>query len=105
MFGDNVIGRAMTLERSLCEGSTADELFDLMSLRPSWWSEAACRRQPLEVFFPADARSSRQAKNICNVCKVRQQCLEYTLAADPPLKGIFGGMTEQERRSYRRLAG
>lgn len=93
------------LERSVGERTTSDELFDIMEMRPKWWQEAACRRQPLEIFFPADARSSRPAKIICGVCPVRQQCLDYALQADPPLKGIFGGMTEQERRTARRMAG
>lgn len=96
---------AMFLERAVAESTTADELLGLMDLRPAWWKQAACRRQPLEVFFPLDARSSRTAKSICAVCAVRDQCLEFALAAEPPLKGIFGGTTEQERRTLRCLAG
>jgi WhiB family transcriptional regulator, redox-sensing transcriptional regulator len=91
----------VTLERAVSETTTADELLGLLDLRPGWWKQAACRRQPLEVFFPLDARSSRAAKAICAVCCVRGQCLEFAMKADPPLKGIFGGTTEQERRALR----
>jgi WhiB family transcriptional regulator, redox-sensing transcriptional regulator len=95
---------ALALERSIGSSSTADELLALMDMRPWWWAHAACRRQPLEVFFPPDARSSRAAKAICATCPVKTDCLEYAMAADPPLKGIFGGTTEQERRSMRCVA-
>jgi WhiB family transcriptional regulator, redox-sensing transcriptional regulator len=95
---------AVALERSIGGTSTADELLSLMDMRPEWWKQAACRRQPLEVFFPPDARSSRAAKAICATCVVRTQCLDYAMGADPPLKGIFGGTTEQERRSMRFVA-
>lgn len=104
MMTEPGVSVSVTLERSISDGTTAEELFDLMEMRPSWWQHAACRRHPIEVFFPADARSSRAAKIVCGGCPVREECLEYALATDPPLKGIFGGMTEQERRAIRRLA-
>jgi|HubBroStandDraft_1064217.scaffolds.fasta_scaffold678539_1 WhiB family redox-sensing transcriptional regulator len=94
----------VALERSIGADSTADELLALMDMRPPWWQQAACRRQPLEVFFPPDARSSRAAKAICATCVVRMQCLDFAMSAEPPLKGIFGGTTEQERRSMRAVA-
>jgi WhiB family redox-sensing transcriptional regulator len=97
-------GGSLALERSIGSSSTADELLSLMDMRPAWWAQAACRKAPLEVFFPPDARSSRAAKAICATCVVRVECLDYAMCADPPLKGIFGGTTEQERRSMRCVA-
>jgi WhiB family redox-sensing transcriptional regulator len=94
----------LALERSIGASSTADELLALMDMRPAWWAQAACRRQPIEVFFPPDARSSRAAKAICATCAVRTECLDFAMCAEPPLKGIFGGTTEQERRSMRCVA-
>ena len=101
---DRTSAGTVALERSIGAATTADELLALMEMRPDWWNQAACRRQPIEVFFPPDARSSRAAKAICATCAVRMECLDYAIAADPPLKGIFGGTTEQERRSMRCVA-
>lgn len=38
-----------------------------------------------------------RAKAICRVCPVREECLETALAIKEPY-GIWGGLTEQERR-------
>jgi hypothetical protein len=38
---------------------------------------------------------------ICEVCPVRQECLEAALA-DPVLVGLWGGTTDAERRELRR---
>jgi WhiB family redox-sensing transcriptional regulator len=44
------------------------------------------------------------AKKVCRACPVRGECLAY--AMDAPIDhGIWGGMTERERRRYRRQAG
>ena len=38
-----------------------------------------------------------EAKAICASCAVRQSCLEYSLAARER-EGVWGGLTERERR-------
>lgn len=43
----------------------------------------------------------REAKEVCRGCVVRQDCLEYALAHGEKF-GIWGGMSERERRRVRR---
>ena len=42
-------------------------------------------------------RRAANAKAICATCPVIEQCREYALRAQEPY-GIWGGMTEEERR-------
>lgn len=73
---------------------------------PSWREDAACRHFPTDLFFPighgprAEAQAN-QAKLICNECPVRVECLQYALATNAQF-GVFGGMSEEERRRARR---
>lgn len=71
-----------------------------------WRERAACRDEDPELFFPLSehgpgARQTAEAKAVCARCPVRERCLEYALA-DGLDHGIFGGLTETERRALRR---
>ena len=48
--------------------------------------------------------STREAKKICVGCEVRAECLSYALANDERF-GIWGGLSERERRRLKRMAG
>ncbi|MDQ4130171.1 MAG: WhiB family transcriptional regulator [Actinomycetota bacterium] len=65
--------------------------------------QARCLDADPEAFFPEKGGSTREAKRICSACEVREECLEYALANDERF-GIWGGMSERERRRLRRLA-
>ena len=52
---------------------------------------------------PEKGGSTREAKKICTGCEVKAQCLEYALANDERF-GIWGGLSERERRRLRRRA-
>jgi WhiB family redox-sensing transcriptional regulator len=73
-----------------------------------WREHAACRDADPELFFPVTdigpgARQVSQAKTVCAGCPVRARCLDY--AVDNALDhGVFGGMTERERRQLARRA-
>lgn len=73
-----------------------------------WREHAACRDAEPELFFPVSeigpgARQVTQAKAVCAACPVRARCLDY--AVDNALDhGVFGGMTERERRTLVRRA-
>lgn len=74
-------------------------------IRAEWWSRGACLSAEPELFFPIAVtgpvrRQIAAAKAVCAGCQVRSQCLSYALAAGP-LHGIWGGMTEDERRGLR----
>jgi len=69
----------------------------------AWQSDSLCAQTDPEAFFPEKGGSTRDAKKICASCEVRAQCLEYALANDERF-GIWGGLSERERRKLRKRA-
>ena len=69
-----------------------------------WRAKASCARTDPELWFAVGALEHKRAKLICRECPVRKQCLSYAMDA-PVGHGIWGGLTERERRRYRREAG
>ena len=67
----------------------------------SWQDEANCMGVDPDLFFPERGASTREAKEVCRGCVVRVECLEYALANGEKF-GIWGGMSERERRRIRR---
>ena len=68
-----------------------------------WQDRALCAETDPEAFFPEKGGSTRDAKKICTSCEVRTQCLEYALENDERF-GIWGGLSERERRKLRKRA-
>jgi WhiB family transcriptional regulator, redox-sensing transcriptional regulator len=75
----------------------------------TWRFRAACRGEDSSLFFAPsyferreekDGRE-RRAREICNRCDVRSECLEYALRTRES-HGVWGGMNEQERRALLR---
>jgi len=54
-----------------------------------------------ELFFPDRGQSLAPAKAICATCPVRTSCGDEALVNGEKF-GIFGGMSERERRRVRR---
>ncbi len=76
----------------------------MFELEPQAWAEhAKCLQAEPDIFFPDKGGSTREAKRICALCEVRQECLEYALEHDERF-GIWGGLSERERRKLKRLA-
>ena len=69
----------------------------------SWQENALCAQTDPEAFFPEKGGSTREAKRICVRCEVRAECLDYALAHDERF-GIWGGLSERERRRLKRRA-
>ncbi len=69
----------------------------------AWRLQALCAETDPEAFFPEKGGSTREAKRVCSGCAVRAECLEYALANDERF-GIWGGLSERERRRLRRRA-
>jgi WhiB family redox-sensing transcriptional regulator len=69
----------------------------------AWQSDSLCAQTDPEAFFPEKGGSTRDAKKICASCEVRVHCLEYALENDERF-GIWGGLSERERRKLRKRA-
>ena len=77
----------------------------LSLVHETWHLRAACRGPESALFFPPstperrDDREAREshAKEICAQCHVRDDCLEFALRVREA-HGIWGGLTEAERR-------
>ena len=67
----------------------------------TWQTDALCAQTDPEAFFPEKGGSTRDAKRVCFACPVRDECLDYAMAHDEKF-GIWGGLSERERRRLRR---
>ncbi len=65
-----------------------------------WRELAACRGADLKVFFPSRGEPAGHARQVCAACPVRQPCLDYAIT-NRITHGIWGGLTERERRALR----
>ena len=62
----------------------------------SWQERSLCAQTDPEAFFPEKGGSTRDAKKVCVGCEVRSECLERF--------GIWGGLSERERRKLKKQA-
>ena len=67
----------------------------------SWQEYATCLGVDPDLFFPERGASTREAKEVCRGCVVREQCLELAIRHSEKF-GIWGGLSERERRRIRR---
>ena len=65
-----------------------------------WTTRALCRRLDPDALFVQGA-AQQQAKTVCQNCPVRIECLADALDNRVEF-GVWGGMTERERRSLLR---
>jgi len=73
-----------------------------LSQERGWQDQANCLGVDPDLFFPERGASTREAKEVCKGCVVRGDCLEYALGNGEKF-GIWGGLSERERRRLRRL--
>ncbi|MEN2423045.1 WhiB family transcriptional regulator [Streptomyces rimosus] len=81
---------------------------DTLEPRGSWRDRAACRTEDPDLFFPAGstgpwAAQLVDAKRVCARCPVLHECRRYALEL-PAEYGVWGGLSEDERRALRRRA-
>lgn len=72
----------------------------------TWRDDALCRDTDPELFFPVGATGMAlvqidKAKEVCTECLVRAECLDFALDTNQD-SGIWGGLSEEERRVIRR---
>lgn len=73
-----------------------------------WRKSAACRTEDPDLFFPLGSTGIwltviEEAKAICRRCSVTDQCLRWALETGEE-HGVYGGLSEGERRSLKRHA-
>lgn len=71
-----------------------------------WRSLALCRDTDPDLFFPVGTTGLAldqiaAAKAVCTQCGARQECLDYALDSNQD-SGVWGGLSEEERRQIRR---
>lgn len=75
-----------------------------------WQGAALCAGDDAGLFYApltgerkkAKIMRERRAKNLCNHCPVQLACLDHALLTDERY-GIWGGLTDTERRSLDRM--
>jgi len=90
---DASVWQAVAGVYSVSEGDAEGEL--------AWQTDALCAQTDPEAFFPEKGGSTRDAKRLCEACPVSGQCLDYAMTNDEKF-GIWGGLSERERRRLRR---
>ena len=73
-----------------------------------WRHRAECLTEDPELFFPVGTTGPalaqvEEAKKVCRRCEVREECLRWALEAGQD-HGVWGGMSEDERRAMKRRA-
>jgi len=69
----------------------------------SWQERSLCAQTDPEAFFPEKGGSTREAHRACLSCDVRGECLEYAPLNNERF-GIWGGLSERERRKLKKRA-
>jgi WhiB family transcriptional regulator, redox-sensing transcriptional regulator len=97
-------GAVSTPERNAPATSGGDALVFMFRhvVEAGWRSAAACRLSDPDLFFPVSSagiaqREIAEALAVCARCPVQAPCREFALRTRQQ-HGIWGGMTEHERR-------
>lgn len=93
-------------DRPLTVAGWGADVLDLHGLAapPEWTVDALCAQTDPEAYFPEKGGSTREAKAICRDCPVTTECLTYALEHNERY-GVWGGLSERERRRLRPAAG
>ena len=69
-----------------------------------WQERAACSQVDPEAFPSDPVDRLHEAKQVCRRCPVKEECLAYALKNHEQF-GIWGGLTERERRRLKKRPG
>ena len=100
----------VSIQHSLAEGvdrnepGVASALLDLLTHRPAFHADAACVEHPELTWFPPRGADLGPVKAVCASCLVLAECRTWALAQGPQLAGVWGGLSDRERRLRRRPA-
>lgn len=77
------------------------EIFFILSCE-RWMDEAECSKYEPEWWFEDSSyEERRKAIEICNNCKVRDECLEYAITHKIN-HGIWGGLPNSKRKLWKK---
>lgn len=82
--------------------SDADGWMDRFGPLGDWADKAACSGADRSMFFPGRGEEVSDAKKVCATCPVIEECRGYALRAGKDLYGIWGGLSEKQRKELRR---
>lgn len=91
------------LPRWVIDEETGERISPRSQQVENWKEHSACKDAPVEVFFVERGTTTvDRARAICFDCPVRVDCLDYALRHYEKF-GVWGGLTEGERRPFRKL--
>ncbi|MFK0124933.1 WhiB family transcriptional regulator [Streptomyces nigra] len=76
---------------------------DTLTRPTDWLATAPCKTDP-DVMFDTSTAGVEKAKSICRTCPVIDRCLQWALDTGEE-HGVWGGLSEQDRRTLKRNAG
>lgn len=102
MQAEYTVTRANSLRNKPAKsGRAVVGLADNRELADDWQDYANCLGVDPDLFFPERGASTKEAKEVCRGCPVKEECLEFALQNVEKF-GIWGGLSERERRRIRR---
>ncbi len=73
---------------------------DAVAAPGPWRAQGACVGADTDLFFPGRGEPLEAAKKVCATCPVATACRDYAVPV-AELKGVWGGLSEVERRRLR----
>lgn len=79
-----------------------------LPVNTDWRQRSACQKEDPDLFFPIGntgpaLQQIEQAKAVCRRCPVLERCAAWALMTGEA-HGVWGGMSEDDRRRIRRRA-
>lgn len=68
-----------------------------------WQEQAVCTQVDPAIFYPDKGTPLDDARRVCAVCPVREECLQAALDRDERF-GVFGGASVRQRIAMKRKA-
>lgn len=71
----------------------------IRSYREINWSTGLCRTSKYDpdIWFADDDATTQVAANVCQLCPIRDKCLQWALDTGQKY-GVWGGLTEDQRK-------
>lgn len=77
-------------------------VYDTAPTDLAWETAALCAQVDPEIFFPAQGEPGREAQRVCLSCPVLQECRVRALSFETEQWGVWGALTQRQRRKIKR---